>query len=300
MGLRTQRDPGAARAGGSARRPLTAAIIGLGVGEQHIAGYQGHPACSVGVICDIDAATLGAVAERHPGLATTTDPETVLTDPAIDVVSIASYDDAHAEQILTALRHGKHVFVEKPVCLRADEADAIGAALDERPHLRFGSNLILRASPRFRRLREMIATGALGDLFHIEAAYNYGRLQKITDGWRGRLPYYSVMLGGGVHMADLLLWLTGRRVVEVSAFGNAIASRGTDFRFNDLVTGIVRFDDGMTAALTANFGCVLPHGHALSVYGTAGTFVNDHPDARLERSALEGGTVQVQDPGQQP
>ena len=41
--------------------------------------------------------------------------------------------------------------------------------------------------------------------------YLYGRLQKITDDWRSRVADYSVMLGGGVHMVDLMLWLTGQR-----------------------------------------------------------------------------------------
>jgi len=240
------------------------------------------------------------VAARHPGVATTVDAETVLSDPAIDVISIASYDDAHAAQVMIALEHGKHVFVEKPVCLRAEEASAIRGALAARPEQRFGSNLILRASPRFLRLRRMIREGVLGDLFQMEAAYTYGRLSKITEGWRGRLPYYSVMLGGGIHMADLLLWLSGRRAVEVAAFGNGIASRGTGFRFNDLVTGIVRFEGGLTATLTANFGCVMPHGHALSIYGTRGTFVNDHPHGRLYTSrdrCVEPAAVTEPHPG---
>ena len=54
-------------------------------------------------------------------------------------------------------------------------------------------------------MRELIAAGELGELFHLEGDYDYGRRHKLTDGWRGRIPYYSVVLGGAIHMVDLLL-----------------------------------------------------------------------------------------------
>ena len=220
------------------------------------------------------------MAARHPDLEIVADADAVLADPRIDVVSIASYDDAHAGQVLEAIDHGKHVFVEKPLCRTADEARRIRAALGARPDLKLSSNLVLRASPRFRLVRRMIAEGDLGDVFHLEGEYNYGRLHKLTHGWRGRQSGYSVVLGGAVHLVDLLLWLTGRRVTEVAAFGNGIAS-GSRFPGDDMVAALLRFEGGVTATVTANFGCVRPHGHGLVVCGTAVTFVNDHPHGRL-------------------
>ncbi len=65
----------------------------------------------------------------------------------------------------------------------------------------------------------------------MEGDYDYGRLWKITEGWRGDLESYSVTLGGTVHLVDLLLWLTGDRAVRVSATGNRIVTEGTKFRF---------------------------------------------------------------------
>ncbi|RPH52968.1 gfo/Idh/MocA family oxidoreductase, partial [bacterium] len=143
-----------------------------------------------------------------------------------------------------------------------------------RPGLRLSSNLILRLCPRFKWLREKIASGDLGRIFYVEGDYDYGRLHKITQGWRGRLPFYSVVYGGAIHMVDLLLWLTGDRVVEVTAYGNRIASEGSTFRNFDLVAALLRFESGMIGKVTANFGCVRPHYHALEIYGTQGTFLN--------------------------
>ncbi len=263
---------------------LRAGIIGLGVGERHIAGYETDPRCQVVALCDIDADKLRAVGDRHPDCRPVADPSDILTDPSIDVVSIASYDGAHYAQVMTALDAGKHVFVEKPLCLFEQELADIRRALATRPHLRLSSNLILRKSPRFARLRERVRSGELGTPYYGEADYNYGRLNKITDSWRGHVPYYSVVHGGAIHMLDLLLWIFGERPVAVTAFGNAISTHGTGFRFQDCVTALLKFPSGLTAKVTANFGCVFPHHHNLSIYGTAATFVHDYQGARLYTS----------------
>ena len=96
---------------------LQAGIIGLGVGEQHISAYQAHPSCEVRSICDTDASKLAEVSRRHPGITATGTPEEILQDSGVNVASIATYDNFHAEQILMALKAGKHVFAEKPLCL---------------------------------------------------------------------------------------------------------------------------------------------------------------------------------------
>ncbi|HET8650843.1 MAG TPA: Gfo/Idh/MocA family oxidoreductase [Gemmatimonadales bacterium] len=252
---------------------LRAAVLGLGVGEQHIHGYRSHPECDVVAVCDFADDKLAMARERYPELRATREANEILDDPGIDVVSVATYDNFHRDQIVRAIERGKHVFVEKPVCLSVAEAEDVRAALKAHPGVRLSSNLILRRSPRFLELREQIQAGEYGRLYYLEGDYNYGRLHKITEGWRGRLDFYSVVYGGAIHIVDLLLWLSGERVTEVTAFGNAIASGGK-FRFADLVASLLRFESGLVAKVTANFGCVYPHFHSLAVYGTRATFVN--------------------------
>lgn len=263
---------------------LRAGIIGLGVGEKHIAGYEADPRCRVVALCDIDADRLRSVGERNPGRRLVGNPGDVLSDPSIDVVSIASYDGAHYAQVMAALAAGKHVFVEKPLCQFEHELADIRRVLGANPELKLSSNLILRKSPRFSGLRQRVQSGELGTPYYAEADYNYGRLEKITDGWRGQADYYSVVHGGAIHMLDLLFWIFGERPVAVTAFGNSIATRGTAFRFKDCVTALLKFPSGLIAKVTANFGCVLPHHHNLTVYGTAATFVHDQLGARLYTS----------------
>jgi predicted dehydrogenase len=263
---------------------LRAGIIGLGVGEQHIAGYREHPDADVVAICDFDEQRLAEVAGRNPELRAEPAADALLDDPEIDVVSICSYDQFHFEQAERALASGKHVFVEKPLCQHEGQARAIAGLLRANPALRLSSNLPLRRSPRFVELRERLAAGELGRLYYAEGDYDYGRLWKITEGWRGDVADYSVVLGGAVHLVDLLLWLTGEQVTEVTGTaGNQIASAGSKFSDDDLVVALLRFESGAVAKIGANFGCVHPHFHGLRLYGTDGTFVNGLPDATLWR-----------------
>jgi predicted dehydrogenase len=263
---------------------IKAAIIGLGVGEQHIQGYRSHPACDVVALCDLDEQKLESCRSRYPGVRTSTDAVEILTDPEIDVVSIASYDNYHYEQVALAIRHGKHVFVEKPLCLFEEEARDLRRALAERPDLKLSSNLILRRSPRFMAVRDLLRAGRLGDPYYLESDYNYGRLHKLTEGWRGALDFYSVVYGGGVHAVDLLRWLIGERVVEVSSYGNRVASRGSQFQRDDFVVSLLKFESGTIGKISANFGCVSPHFHTLVIYGTKATFINDVKSGRLIES----------------
>lgn len=258
------------------KRKLRAGVIGLGVGEKHIEGYTADPRCEVVRICDFDEAKLTDVAGRHPGPETTLRPEDVLNDPEIDVVSIASYDNDHRDQVVAALEAGKHVFVEKPLCLFEEELEDIAAVLKAHPNLKLSSNLILRKSPRFVALRDRILNAELGDIYYVEGDYNYGRLHKITEGWRGDIPFYSVVHGGSIHLIDLLQWLTGKRVTEVTAMGAKMATRDTRYRFDDTVAALMRFQDGSIGKVTANFPCVFPHFHNLSIYGTQASFVQSH------------------------
>lgn len=260
---------------------IGAGIIGLGVGEQHIAGYRQPPTCDVVSLCDLSETRLKCVASRHPQCRQTTCWQDLLQDPQVHVVSIASYDDVHGPQTVAALEAGKHTFVEKPLCRSAAELAAIRTALASRTDLHLASNLVLRSAPVYRRLRSAILQDELGEIYAMDGEYLYGRLEKITAGWRSGVAGYSVMQGGGIHLADLMLWLTGQRPSAVRAIGNRICTRAAAFRENDYVTATFQFASGMIARITANFGCVHPHQHVLRVFGTKATFLLDDQGPRL-------------------
>jgi predicted dehydrogenase len=261
---------------------LGAAVIGLGVGEAHARAYAAIPRCEVRWVADLDAGRAARLAaDLNCRSASSLAP--LLADADVQIVSIASFDDHHAEQVEESLAHGKHVFVEKPIARTVQELARIKRSW-QRSDRHLSSNLILRAAPLYRQLRDMIGNGDLGEIYAIDGDYLYGRLDKITEGWRANVEDYSVIEGGGIHLVDLMIWLTGLRPDRVSAAGNRIASRDTAFKYRDFMAATYTFPSGLIGRITANFGCVHRHHHVLRVFGTRATFIYDDRGARLHVS----------------
>ena len=270
---------------------LNVGIIGLGVGERHIAGYKKHPECRVIKICDLDKEKLKTCSKKYNDISITTSAKEILTDKSIDVVSIASYDFDHCDQILLGLENKKHLFVEKPICTNFLELDSITLALNQNPDIKFSSNLILRKSQRFIDLREQVKKGNFGDLYYLEGDYDYGRVKKILSGWRATMDSYSIMNGGGIHLIDLILWIHNKRVSEVFGYGNKIITNNKNNLKNDFVSALLRFEDKSCAKITANFGSVTKHHHKVCVYGSKKTFVQSHTGAAYFNNRDENSEV---------
>lgn len=255
-------------------------IIGLGVGERHIVGYRQIEGVDVTAICDIDPAKLTEVGDRQGIAARFTDYRAMLERADLDAVSICSYDDAHADQAVAAFEAGLHVMVEKPLCLnRADLDRVIRAQADA--DRRLSSNLILRQSPRFRHVRDMVRAGAFGDLHYMEGDYIHQILWKITEGWRGRMDFYCVTYGGGIHLIDLMRWIAGEEVVQVTAMASKKVTRNSDFKFPDTMVSLLRFNSDLLAKSTTTFAPQRRQIHTLNVYGTNLSFENANGPARL-------------------
>jgi len=263
---------------------LRVGVIGLGVGEQHVRGYLGNAHCQVTAVCDYDPDKLQRIRDLVPTVRTTTAWEAVATAPDIELVSIASYDEDHFPQICAAIDHGKHVFVEKPLCQTLEQLATIKEKWSAaRGEVKFKSNLVLRRAPIYQAVREQIHRGELGRIYAFDGDYLYGRLVRITDGWRANTENYSVIAGGAIHLIDLMVWMTGERPTTVATHGNRICTEGTRFRYHDYVTATLTFPSGMIGRITANFGCVHGHQHVVRVFGTAGTFLNDDLGSRLQQ-----------------
>ena len=264
---------------------IKAAIIGLGVGEKHLLALKENPQVDVVSICDHNVEKLLEVSLRHPDVKAFKNPREVINDPSVNLVCIASNDNFHCEQILHCIQENKHIFVEKPLCLTLEEAIEIQKSLVQHSSIKLSSNLILRKSARFIDLKKRIQSGEFGDLYAIDADYQYGRIKKLTEGWRGSISNYSVFLGGGVHMVDLVRWLTEEKVKNVYATGNKIVTNNSKFDFDDYINATLSFENGLQARVSANFGCVHPHFHSVRVFGTSATFINEEGKARIYHSS---------------
>ena len=137
-------------------KKLRIGIVGLGVGVRHFEAYRQHPQCEVVAVCDFSEDKLNKISRDHAYIRRSKSAQDILAARDIDLVSIASFDNYHFEQTVTALQHNKHVFVEKPLCLTPAEAYSIKSLMQRDESLQLSSNLTLRTCPRFQELKNSI------------------------------------------------------------------------------------------------------------------------------------------------
>lgn len=261
-------------------KPIRWGVIGLGIGYQHALAIMECENAQLVAVCDRLSGQREKWLMEYPLVPAFPDEGDLFDEVQMDALVVASYDPEHGPTIERALNQGINVFAEKPLATTLDQYIAIANALERNSRVRLTTNTLLRRSPRFLALKRMIAAGELGSIFHLEGDYLYGRLEKLSAGWRGEDPTYSVTLGGAVHMIDLLIWLTGERPSRVYALGSgkglrdSTYSADSSFDGDDFRISLLEFPSGMTAKVSANYACVLPHFHRLDVFGTLGTYIH--------------------------
>jgi predicted dehydrogenase len=125
--------------------------------------------------------------------------------------------------------------------------------------------LILRAAPLFIELKKLFASGIFGGKISVEGKYLYGRWDKLVNGWRGQ-PDYSVVLGGLIHLVDLLCFITGNYEYE-SHIEYARLTRKFPYDVNDFSSMILSNEIIGVANLTTNFSTPIDHRRDFSIYG---------------------------------
>ena len=167
-----------------------------------------------------------------------------LSNPLIEAVILATPHSMHAEQIIASARSGKHVFCEKPLALSYEDAvSAIQACQDHHVILAVGQNK--RFWPSMAKLREVVASGSLGTLMHIEGHYSNEHSTKFFSDWRDK-PTESPaggLTGTGIHIIDAIVNLAGK-ASQVSAHVASFRS-GKDPR--DATSVNVQFENGVSA-----------------------------------------------------
>ncbi len=253
-------------------------IIGMGVGENHARAYLDHPDCNIKTICDFDKDKSDQIKLNYPQSEFTNSDLDIINDNSIDIVSVASFDNYHFDQVVKLINNNKHVMVEKPICLFDHELDGITESLKNNPNIVLSSNLVLRTNSRFKNFRNQLLSGDLGDVYYIEADYYWGRLNKLY-GWRADMGYYSIILGAAIHMIDLAIWLVNERPISVYALGNKIGTDTSRFKFNSFSILSIEFESGLILKVTGNGSCVHPHFHGLKIFGTEKTIIHSLSNA---------------------
>jgi len=135
------------------------------------------PGSSVVAVADLREERLQPLRKLYPSLKTAKDASSIINDPAVDAVIIATPVSSHFELALAALKAGKHVLVEKPLATTSDQARQLIEVAAAR-------NLVLLVDHTFvytdavRKMRELISTGALGEIYYYDAVrVNLGLFQ---------------------------------------------------------------------------------------------------------------------------
>ncbi|WP_458096827.1 Gfo/Idh/MocA family protein [Roseomonas sp. WA12] len=225
---------------------LNAALIGMGRwGQTLVNSVQGRNGAGIRFVAGATRTPEKAQSwAAEKGLDLLPDFNAVLADPRVQAVVLATPHGQHAEQVISAARAGKHVFVEKPFTLSKASAEAaVEACQNAGVVLALGHNR--RFLPAVAEMKRLLAEGALGTLLHLEGQISGANADSWKPGmWRAD-PHQSP-LGGmgamGIHMIDMLINLAGP-IERVSVISQAqVLTNGLD----DTTAMLCRFRAGPT------------------------------------------------------
>jgi len=153
-------------------------VIGYGyLGPNLVRNFMAAPGSSVVAVADLREERLQPLRKLYPSLKTTKDAASVINDSTVDAVIIATPVSSHFELAVAALEAGKHVLVEKPLATTSDQARQL---ID----IAAARKLVLLVDHTFvytdavRKMRELITTGALGEIYYYDAVrVNLGLFQ---------------------------------------------------------------------------------------------------------------------------
>ena len=100
---------------------IKAAIIGSGIGMKHFEAIDKYRNSSVKIICEKDKKKIKNLKKSFKNTEITSDEKKIFFDKSINLVSIASYDDDHFNQVVKCIKNNKHIIVEKPMCLKIEQ-----------------------------------------------------------------------------------------------------------------------------------------------------------------------------------
>ncbi len=201
------------------------AIVGIGAhADRYIApAMRQARGARLGAVYSRNQARADSFAVRHgaPTCRGYTSVDELLADPLVQAVFIASPDALHAPQTIAAARAGKHVLCEKPMATTVADARAMVSACAT-ARVKLGVGFHLRHHPAHIQARRYIREGFVGEpsmawtQWHSPGSGSYTGLRA----WKvdPALAAGGVLAGYGVHCIDLLRYLLGQEVVEVSAF----------------------------------------------------------------------------------
>lgn len=189
---------------------LRVGVIGYGYwGPNLVRNFQESDVSCVTMVSDLDEARLDLVRTRYPSVRTTVEHRALITSDSVDAVVIATPVHTHFDLAMSALKAGKHAFVEKPLTQTSDQARELIAEAQAR-------GLVLLVDHTFvytgavRKLRELVTSGELGDIYYYDSKrVNLGLFQ----------PDVNVIWDLAVHDLAIMAYVFQQQPIAVSATG---------------------------------------------------------------------------------
>ncbi|MCY9514502.1 Gfo/Idh/MocA family protein [Paenibacillus apiarius] len=248
------------------------AVVGAGsISEMHFGGYEKNGEAEIVAVCDLNAERAKEKAVRFgaPEAAIYTDYKELVADSNVDAISICTWNNSHAPIAIAALEAGKHVLVEKPLCMTVEEALAVQEA-QKKSGKTLQVGYVRRYGTNTRVLKKFIDDGDLGQIYYAKASC----LRRLGNpgGWfsdkerSGGGPLIDL----GVHVIDLCWYLMGKPKVK-SVSGNTYNLLGnrnhienlsfykaSDYDANvntveDMANALIRFENGASLAVDVSF-----------------------------------------------
>jgi len=282
-------------------RKLKVGIIGAGGIAQvtHIPCFQKIDGVEVSAIADINEEKLKFISEKFNIPKTFKNWEDLVNED-IDIVSICSPNVFHAEQSIKALKAGKNVLCEKPMCLSSEEAERVFEAV-EKSGKKFMGAFPRRFTGETVVLKKMIDKGEFGEIYYAKTGYLRRRGIPGLGTWftNKKLAGGGPMMDVGVHVLDMTLYLMGSPKPEliIGSTYNKFKDKATDggwppaetrmgdkstgtFDVEDLASGFVKLSNGATLIVEASWAGNSDTGLKTSLFGTkAGAQLPDPQDS---------------------
>ncbi len=224
------------------------AVVGCGnIGSRHLAVIEAQPRARVTAICDVDAEKCRKYAAMYGDVPAYGSITELLRSASADVISICTPHHLHAPMAIEAAAAGRHILVEKPMALTADDGRAMGAAAE-----RAGVRLMVVKQNRYNvpvvLTKHALDQGHLGRVYTVRCSVLWNRHAGYyhESPWRGR----RTMEGGALytqvsHFLDLLIWWFG----DVANASARLARRKHAVEIEDIGAAQVVFASGVVGSL---------------------------------------------------
>lgn len=260
-------------------------IVGLGnMGKFHADYLLNHQVSRAELTAVSDA--IPANLERYQSLATFARSEDMIRSGLIDAVIIATPHYLHTTIGIDALERGLHVLVEKPISVHKADCERLLAAHKD-PKLVFAAMFQLRTDGKFKKLKQLVSNGELGELFRVswiisdwyrtEAYYASGGWRATWKGEGG-----GVLLNQCPHNLDLMQWICGR---PSKVRGFCQLGRYHAIEVEDNVTAYLEWPNGATGVFITSTG-EAPGTNRFEICGDRGKLVLEQGKITFTRNEI--------------